>query len=442
MNAEFGKDGATLPFNARRRVMRMRLYKILSSLFFRLTLTGKTLTIRFRYDYNLLRIRKNCPGRKIRVAFLVNELAKWKAQSLYDLMDASDRYEPFIVMTIADRDWSLSDDKMFEKYSSGKAYFEGRHMKVVDGYDFALKRVVPVPDFESDIVWYQQPWCYAEEQRPDVASIWTLTCYIPYFVVNYGNRDMDYGQQFHRDLWRHFILNRDWERVYGKTGHWWSYAGRLLGLGHTGLDYIVNRRDELRHSDYVVYAPHWSIDCPGNENDENYSTFLWTGRTMLEYAKAHRQVRWVFKPHPTLRKALHASGAWTDEEIGSYYKGWEDVGTACYTGDYQELFLHSKAMVTDCGSFLTEYFATGKPLIHLLSPAVKFSPHKLSSKMFDSFYKVSQLEELPEVLDQIVIEGKDPKCREREKVLREMDFGTRSAAQNILDYLDSIFNIK
>ena len=315
-------------------------------------------------------------------------------------------------------------------------------MKVVDGYDFAAKRFVPIPDLECDIVWYQQPWHNAWEQRPDFASIWALTCYIPYFVVNYGDYTMDYGQQFHRDLWRHFILNRNWARAYGKAGHWWAYSGRLLGLGHTGLDYIVNRRNELQRSDYVIYAPHWSIDCPGNENDENYSTFLWTGRPMLEYAKAHPQMNWVFKPHPSLRKVLHDTGVWTDEEIKSYYNEWEEVGTVCLTSAYQELFLHSKALVTDCGSFLTEYFATGKPLVHLLSQNAKIMPHELSRKMFDSFYKVSDLKELPGVLNQIVLEGKDPKCGEREKILRDMQLGERSAAENILEYLDSVFEKK
>ena len=387
----------------------MKLYWILRALFYGLSQFCRTQTIRFRYSFNLARIRKERAGRKIRVAFLVNEIAKWKAQSLYDLMSASERYEPFVVLTFADRDWRLSDDKMREKYSSTRCFFERRRMKVVDGYDFAAKKVVPVPALECDIVWYQQPWSYAEEQRPDIASIWALTCYIPYFVVNYGDFGMDFGQQFHRDLWRHFILNRKWARAYGKKGHWWAYSGKLLGLGHTALDYIVNRREELRNSNYVIYAPHWSIDCTGNENAENYSTFLWTGRPMLEYAKAHRQLKWIFKPHPTLKKVLHETGVWTDEEIESYYKEWEAVGAVGLTGEYQDFFLDSKAMVTDCASFLTEYFATGKPLIHL-----------------------------PVVLDQIVWAGKDPKRSEREKVLREMDLGKESAAENILDHLDSM----
>ena len=315
-------------------------------------------------------------------------------------------------------------------------------MKVVDGYDFDTKKVVSVSDLGCDIVWYQQPWCYAEEQRPDIASIWALTCYIPYFVVNYGDYDMDYGQQFHHDLWSHFILNSSWARAYSRMSHWWSYAGRLLGLGHTGLDYIISRRDELRHSDFVIYAPHWSIDCPGNKNAENYSTFLWTGRPMLEYAKTHREVKWVFKPHPTLRKILHTSGAWTDEEIDAYYKEWDAIGKVCLTGEYQDLFLHSKAMVTDCGSFLTEYFATGKPLIHLVSPTVKFTPHELSRKMFESFYQVRSLRELPCVLDQIVLNGEDVKCSERKNILRDMHLGESSAAKKILEHLDSMLCIK
>ena len=89
--------------------MNLKLLRILRDVVFRLPIC-RTLKIRFRYGYNLFRIRKECAGRRIRVAFLVNEIAKWKAQSLYDLMNASNHYEPFIVLTFAERDWGLTDD--------------------------------------------------------------------------------------------------------------------------------------------------------------------------------------------------------------------------------------------------------------------------------------------------------------------------------------------
>lgn len=407
---------------------------------FRLESIFRTLSIRFRYGYVLHRIRGHQAGQKIRVVFLVNETSKWKTQSLYDLMEKSGKYEPIIALTLADIDWALDYIAQRDKYEANRKFFESRGMRVKDAFDWRTRTPIDILSFEADIVWYQQPWNYSEWQRPGYASLTALTCYVPYFVANYGDFEMDYGKAFHKELWRYFILNKDWERLYRKRCHFWSHAGKILGLGHTGLDYLSVSEDRFA-GDYVIYAPHWSFDHPGNVNVESYSTFLHTGLPILKYAQKHPQIKWVFKPHPSLRMALERSGAWSKEDVDAYYRAWEKIGVVCQTGDYQQLFLESRAMITDCGSFLTEYFVTGKPLIHLISHNAKLKPLKPSQRMFKSFYRVHDLDELERSLDAIVVSGEDPRQPERIALLRDSGLNGGCAAERILCYLDKTLRI-
>ena len=65
----------------------------------------------------------------------------------------------------------------------------------------------------------------------------------------------------------------------------------LKVVGHPQLDYFYLGQDKnLTNKNYVIYAPHWSINVP----EENYATFEWNGEFLLEYAKkrnVHKKVR-------------------------------------------------------------------------------------------------------------------------------------------------------
>ena len=70
----------------------------------------RVLIVRWNYARIVKRIRRRGEGVRCKVLFLVNEIAKWKAQSLYDLLESSGRYEPVIGITIADIDVELSTE--------------------------------------------------------------------------------------------------------------------------------------------------------------------------------------------------------------------------------------------------------------------------------------------------------------------------------------------
>ena len=84
------------------------------------------------------------------------------------------------------------------------------------------------------------------------------------------------------------------------------------------MDYFYNNNDTK--GEYVIYAPHWAIKDIGFK----YGTFEWSGQYMLNYAKSHPEIKWLFKPHPILFKTLVDTGLYTTQEAEQYYEDWEE----------------------------------------------------------------------------------------------------------------------
>ena len=396
------------------------MMRIIRGTLFRIAAAITALAIRANYAIVRRRIKRRAKGAKIRVLFMVNQIEKWKTQSLYDLMEENGAYEPMIGITIMDIDRHLSDEHQQKKMDATAAFFENKGLRTVRLYDACKKSVRTPKDIGADVVFYQQPYVILHEHQPNVVSFDALTCYVPYYVTNYGTRHFDYEEDF--------------ARAYRRFGWLEGYAGKILGLGHTGLDYYYLHREECVDDNVVIYAPYWSIDHPGNENLENYSTFLWSGEKILEYARSHQEFKWVFRPHPSLKMALRSIKVWDERKIDAYWEEWSKFATVSKNDDYQALFMRSKALITDCGSFLIEYFVTGKPLIHLISSTVKVQPIAAARPYFDSWYKVHDEAEMLKIFETVIEKSEDPMKDIRQNVLCKAGLADNYAARRMLDY--------
>lgn len=386
-----------------------------------------------RYPALLRRISKKYGDSKLRVLFLVGNSAKWKMQTLFDYMRQSGKYHPFIALTIQDQETSYSREEKIEHLKKLRRYFEVRNMEVVDAIAGEDSHPVSLSEFTPDIVFYQMPWYIDESQSPFVVSKYALTCYVPYFVQNYGNLTMDCCEPFHRYLWRHFTLNNYWSKAFmdaqdSTTGR----AGAVEGTGHPMLD-TFERMDSVGDGS-VIYAPHWSCGV-----GERYSTFHKNWRRMFQFARDHSDVKWIFKPHPSLKKVVIDNHIMSPREVEEYYNAWEALGETCYDGDYLRLFARSSAIITDCGSFLVEYACTGKPIIHLVSDEMLFKPHPVAQMLFDTYYSVHNWEEFCRTFDDVVVRCNDYKREIRQKTVSDMNLIGENAAQNIVECLDRNF---
>ncbi len=368
-------------------------------------------------------------GEKIRVVFLVSEVAKWKTQSLFDLMKADPHYEP--VMAIFRRDWSDrdSEDKVLADIRVAKAYYEGKGNPCEIVYSPEDPFVPQLAKLKPDIVFYQQSW--VSNGIRDVCR-YALPAYVPYYVVNYGEPGIGCKMVFHRFLAYYFHLNSDWAEIAKECAPALFYSGRHIATGHTSLDYLHLNAPPPPKRPCVIYAPHFSFILPNHDNLLGISTFPWSGLPILDYAKAHPDLNWVFRPHPHLRDELVRSGLMTEGERDRYFAEWGRIARVSTDSDYQSLFAESTAMVTDCGSFLVEYGATGKPLIHLISSTAKVRPMRPAQELFAAYYEVRDLNEMFASFKVVLENGKDPKKAVRQRAVAAYNLAGVFAAGNIM----------
>ena len=157
---------------------------------------------------------------------------------------------------------------------------------------------------------------------------------------------------------------------------------------------------------------------------------------MLEYAKIHKEIKWAWKPHPGLRWQLEAKGFMSHEEVDAYYAAWEQIGIARYDGEYMDLFEKSRAMITDCGSFLLEYAPTGMPIIRPLAADFSLTPSASAQKIFETYYTAHNWDELRAFLDRVIIGGDDFQRPARLKVSNEMGLTGKCAAQKVIEFIE------
>ena len=403
----------------------------------------RTWRCRLRYAKQLRRIRHKDKGEKIKVLFIVSEIAKWKEQKLYEAMEQSGIFEPVIGLSAwnTQSERICSNDELHDVHNKAESFFaqQGdttvRTVRVSGG-----KRVISdLSEFQPDIVFYTEPWDPCGLQDGENVSRFALTCYLPYYVPAWGNIERNCRLPLHFFLYRFFVLNSDWGRYYQKYCNRLNYVPKFIPTGHPALDYFSVDKDNLRLGNYVIYAPHHSIYHHGGRKLPQYlSTFDTTGMIMLRYAQCHREFKWVFKPHPLLKMRIKEIGLMNQKEICAYWDAWAQLGVVSEDGNYQDMFNDSLAMITDSGSFLMEYGATGKPLIRLLNPRAEPFHRQTAIDVCNSYYNVTDVEELESVLQAVLERGEDSKRNQRLEALhRAQIFGT-NASENIVSYLRSL----
>lgn len=363
-------------------------------------------------------------GRKpIRVAFSCDDATKWKCQSLYDLFSESEFFHPFIIVT---KNNTKAKEYIIPKLTE-KTYdfFTKKGLETYLGCDLKTGKIFPIKNFKPDIIFYQEPWANQTIQGPVVASKFALTYYIPYFIPNNATY-IEYGLRFHQYLHKYYVLNDLIKNFYASKMD--NKGKNLKVVGHTQLDYFYLNKNTKKEKKYVIYAPHWAI----NEAKTNYATFEWNGKFLLEFAKKHSEINWIFKPHPSLKQRLKIQNIMSEEEIENYWSDWDKIGLKYEAGDYLDLFSESYAMITDCGSFLTEFLLTKQPVIHLVSS--KATPFNESvQKIVKSYYQAHNTEELDNYLEEVIIQKQDPKIQERLNVLEELKLKNNYCAKNVIE---------
>ena len=402
----------------------------------------KTIQCSWRYR-RLTKAAKQKPrGQKIRVLFIVSEIAKWKEQSLYEAMERSDEFYPIVGISAWNKQSGLSVEELDAVHKRAEAFFDrlgDRHVRTVT-CEHGRKNYHALSEFKPDIVFYTEQWSPCPKQHPFDVSKYALTCFLPYYVPDFGITFLDCHQQVERMSWVYFCLGKEWARLYRRSLWFTCHSCRFVVTGHPALDKFNRESGRKPKEGYVIYAPHFSFPHPMQGDFYTIGTFDWNGVQILEYAEAHPEIKWVFKPHPILRGLLSKFGVMSKEDVDNYYERWEHIGLASYDSNYQELFLESHVMITDSGSFLPEYGSTGRPVIRLICEKNMHVPPKAAREVYDTYYNVRNLDEMYSTFKMVIEDGRDPNREKRIAAVRAAGLTDCDASENIINYLLWVFN--
>ena len=380
----------------------------------------------------------------LNVVFYVYDETKWKSQSVYELMDKDERFNPKIVVTkncceLKGNPNCQTEEDVKRCYE----FFKNKGMNVEYGYiitphhnshlkkrepqiysDSQENRFIPLETFTPDIIFYSHPWYVYKTQGPVMCSKFALTFYIPYFIPA-SEQWHEYDLRFHKYIFRHYVPTELTKEFYAKNMK--NNKESLKVVGHPVLDEYLNKCENSFIPEFTIYAPHWTV-CG---NNLRFGTFDWSGGKILEFAKSHTELNWVFRPHPLLYKFAISSGFMSKEEMDNYYNEWKKIGIFSESGDYIDLFRSSTALITDCGSFLTEYFVSEKPMIHLISNELK---ENATIKEIDKTnYTARNLEELEQQLKDVLLDKNDYKKSLRIELLEKLKLKNNYSAKRIID---------
>lgn len=408
-----------IPIKKYRRMLRNKLESSVNHINFE--------EIRNNYTQNILRIRQK--HGKIKVAFLVSENQKWNCQSVYDEMASSSDFEPVILITGI---YSSHYDDLGKYYTSVKEnydFFANKGMHVEYAYDIGTHEFLSLDRFKPDIIFYQQPWAIHPIQDIPETSKFALSCYVPYGICVI-DCPTDYDQNFHRMLWHHYAINEILYNHFKSKCH--DLPDNYKIVGHPKLDAYTQQSNAkyMGGGRYIIYAPHHSF-APSHLN---FATFKWNGKFILEYAKAHPELKFVFKPHPQLKTRLIVRKIMSEKEVNNYYDEWKKIAVFCDTANYFDLFKQSQLMITDCSSFLAEYFPSTHTVINLKNKnSISLNP--FGQAITDCYYKVYNIKELKQVLKMLLEDGQDPLREKRMQRLKELNLLDTPSSTRIISLL-------
>lgn len=389
------------------------------------------------YEDVIKRIRKKVDvGEKVTVAFFISQRQLWNAGSVYDSMMTNTLFDPRIVVFPNREDKVKSNaDTAEENYR----FFADKGMEVVYGYDTVEERFFDYERIKADIVFFDQVYPRLPiELRWPMIYRHTLVCYIPYGYKISNSNEAHFNKELQNSSWRVFAESEWHKEGFVKYG---ALKGtNVVVSGYPKLDTYnqtslgLSSVDSKRFKRTVIWAPHWSI----KDTFLGYSTFDKNYQYFLKAARRHDDIYWVFKPHQRLRYHLEEIGFMSSDEVEEYYSAWETMPNATFydESDYFEIFKHSDALITDCGSFLAEYLPTQRPVLLLVSEA-SVGYNEVGMKIIEGYYKACADHEIETFINRVVIEKDDPLKEKRSQNLRWVRPNREGAGKSIVEHIQN-----
>ncbi len=385
--------------------------------------------IEYNSKYNYLQVLERLRNKKgkIKIIFIVESNQKWGWQSVYDEFKKDDRFELLLVtLPLTTR----FKDKIYPQKEDIE-FFSKRNMPIIDGYDYKREVCINLKELGADIIFYTHPWFVdVHKIPPSVTSEFALTCAISYGfnMVESKCWGTTTPRNFCSNLWTMFSESK-WHKTFYEKGTNLKNKDILYVTGYPKMDAYLDPinpdieklwKDDEHKKPRIIYAPHHSIERNGGFGMSN---FVEHAGFFLDFAKNHPQYSFLIKPHPVLKSKCEAVNFMTPAEYDEYIEKWRELpnGNAYTLGNYYDIFKTSDILITDCSSFLAEYFVSGKPIV-LLESQSRMPFNDFGLKLREGMYKIQKTDDIESVLYEIFTNNNDKLKETRNKIINQWFF--------------------
>lgn len=397
------------------------------------------------HQIKLNRLReKTKRGEKVKVFFMTHDAAVFGAASVYWNMYKSKLFEPYIYV-VSRRD--VGYVAFMDDVDRDVDFFKSKNYRVIKGYD-EYGNPKDLHRLKPDILFYDIPKLYGMAgnfyNRLDQLNWEYLTCYIPYGLLMVDSFYYHYHTKCIRETWKFFLDTASSFKRILRDGDFNGF--NTVFTGYPKLDDYYNQDEKLpdklnNGKPLVIYAPHHSLFV-----SNNFATFDLYKDDMFEFVKTHTEINFVFKPHPLLAfqiEARYNEGKidFSKKDFEEYMMKWNSLqnGYVETKGDYIKYFKACSCMITDCGSFIGEYFPSGNPCIYLFNPRKKNQEDvytELAKDILDTYYVARDRDQLKLYLEQVILEKRDDKKENRNNLLKKEFNKLGHSGQDICEYLE------
>lgn len=355
---------------------------------------------------------------EIKIAFVTNNVAMWKYQSLYNRMLQDPRFKLFVILSPTN---SYQQEHRIRDLVAMRKYFSE---KGVDYIDWKIELGEEAIDLKKtinpDIVFYTQPYHGVYHHKHCFLNFTDrLLCYYPYAFLLIQDKYI-YDQVFNNIAWKIYLADdysRNDARMLAR-----NKAINVVVVGYPSCDLYQNIKltdvwkDKGHTRKRLIWAPHFTIANDGSAFSR--SNFLYLSNFMLEVADMYKnELQIAFKPHPSLIKELYNHPEWGKQRTDDYYKQWSNnANTQLEVGDYTALFQGSDAMIHDSGSFIVDYLYFQKPVMYIsqdIALSKKYG-NEFSRMAYDQHYIGKTYDDILHFINDVVLAGNDVMKSSRE----------------------------
>ena len=400
-----------------------------------------------KYKYKVKQIKKKVSkGEKINVAFYVNMISMFPAQPLLDCLLKHKAYNPFII---------LAPDFRFGNELVAKMQDEAEQ-ELLKKYNKNIINKIPIKPEEDnfdldniDIIVY--PYLYNVSHEKFKIPYIIEKNILPFFVgYGYFRSTYDFkniiARREYSYFWKTIAENRfNFEAI--KTSSVLGGKNTLL-MGYCKMDNYEKIKSGVvkNKQKTIMIAPHHSVSGGYNDilslsNFERYSDLF------LQLPKKYPDIHFIFRPHPALFILLRKEKFWGDEKVDAYLKKMTSYSNVTYStkGDYFVEFAKSDGLISDCGSYLPEYFYTGKPQCYMLkSPIdIRYKFSTVGKMCLENCYLAYDEQAIIDFIENVIIAENDYKKDERQKFAKEVImYNYPNVSSKICDYFNKTFGVK